>query len=417
MSFSNSRLTVPLVGTLVLLGVFMGLSLWLLPAMHHTRGWYYSMDIWDYFQLAHLADTGAYSAIYGQLTLISTPGIVVVLAPLWWIAHVAGMSISYDFMLWHPTAWLILGPYEVLLSSSALFASDAVAVRVGAPMSRRILISAAEVYALYNVVLWGHPEDAVAVAFLLYGCLAAWQQNWPKFAWLVGVAVAFQPFVLLALPVLLVGAGWKRLPGLAVRLVSPSTILLVLPLAMDWQVTVHAFLDQVTYPSLNRPTPWLHFAPSLGHSGYIGINAVAVTGDGPSRLLAVLASLAIGIVFRRSWRDLNALVMAVALSLSLWCAFETVIAPYYVWPPVAVALISLSGANRLRCVGLLSFALVVDLASNADLHAEWVWWVIVAALCLLFLVSWQRAPVGRGNGKDPAMRRLHSPSDAVTEVS
>jgi hypothetical protein len=35
-----------------------------------------------------------------------------------------------------------------------------------------LLICAVEVYTLYNVVVWGHPEVAVAVACLLYACLA-----------------------------------------------------------------------------------------------------------------------------------------------------------------------------------------------------------------------------------------------------
>ncbi len=85
------------------------------------------------------------------------------------------------------------------------------------------------------------------------------------------------------------------------------------------------------------------------------------------------------------------LIAVVALTLSLWCAFETVIAPYYVWPTIAVALIGLSTTSRLRSVATLAFALLADLASNADLHAEWVWWVIVSALGVLLAASWPKA--------------------------
>jgi len=345
------------------------------------------MDIWDYLQLAHLADIGAYSSIYGQLTLGTTPGIVVLLTPVWWIAHSAGMSVSFDFMLRHPTAWLILGPYEALLCAPALFAVDATAVRLGASSVRRVVICAAEVYALYNVLVWGHPEDAVAVACLLYACLAAREQRWSRFGWLVGAAIAFQPFVLLALPPLLLGAGWKRLPGLVVRILAPTLLLLILPLMMNWQVTISALTNQATYPSLNRPTPWLHFAPTLGHSGYVGLTAVTATGDGPARLLAIFSCLILGILFRQVLNDLSMLIAVIALGLSLWCAFETVIAPYYVWPPIAVALISISTLRRSQCLLVVAFALVADIASNAKLHTEWVWWVIVAALAALLAAS------------------------------
>jgi hypothetical protein len=170
----------------------MGMSLWILPELHHLHGWSYDIDIWNYLQLAHLADVGAYPAIYGQTTIMTTPGIVAVLAPLWWVIHTANMSVSFIFLLSHPTAWLVLGPYEVLLSASALFAVDAVAIRLGASSVRRVLICAAEVFALYNVVLWGHPEDAVAVACLLYACLAASETRWSKVGWLLGAAAAFQ---------------------------------------------------------------------------------------------------------------------------------------------------------------------------------------------------------------------------------
>ena len=141
------RYAIPFTGAIALLGAFMGLSLWILPELHHLHGWSYNMDFWNYLQLAHLADIGAYQVIYGQTTIMTTPGIVVVLAPVWWVIHAAGMSVTYIFPLWHPTAWLVLAPYEVLLSASVLFAVDAVAVRLGASTRRRSLICAIEVYA------------------------------------------------------------------------------------------------------------------------------------------------------------------------------------------------------------------------------------------------------------------------------
>jgi hypothetical protein len=382
---------IPSAGALVLLVVFMGMSLLVLPELHHLHGWSYTMDIWNYFQVAHLADIGAYPAVYGQLALNVTPGIIVALGPVWSITHAAGMTVAYVFPVWHPTAWLVLGPYEVVLSVPALFAVDAVAVRLGASPSRRLLICAAEVYVLYNVVMWGHPEDAVAVACLLYACLAASEKRWSRFGWLFGTAVAFQPVVLLALPLLLLIAGWRRLPGLLARIATPTAILLVLPLTMNWSVTMHALTSQATYPTLNRPTPWLRLAPSLGHEGFIGVSAVAAAADGPSRLLAILFSFILAIFFRRAAAELGVLIAAVAIALSLWCDFETVIAPYYVWPTIAVALIGLSTTSRMRSVSTLIFAILADLASNADLHAEWMWWMIVCALGALLAASWPRA--------------------------
>jgi len=382
------RHPIPTFGALVLLVSFMASSLWILPDYHHSLGWSYTADIWNYLQLAHLTDIGAYQAIYSQPTISTTPGVVAVLVPVWWLIHAAGLSVSFQVRVLHPTAWFVLGPYEVLLSASALYAVDSVAVRLGATTARRVLICAAEVYALYNVVLWGHPEDAIAVTCLLYACLAISEGRWRRTGWLMGAAVAFQPFVLLSLPLLLFLAPRRELAAFLARLVAPTAVLLVLPLSLDWSVTVHDFLTQATFSTLNRPTPWVRFAPSLGLDGFHGATGVMAVGDGPARLLAVLCSVVLGFLLRRSVHKLNILIAAVALSLSLWCFFETVIAPYYVWPAIAVALIGLSRATVSRAAAVLVSAAIADIASNADLHAESVWWVIVAALGALVAVSW-----------------------------
>ena len=275
------RHSIPLAGSFLLLGVYMATTLWVLPAHDHLRGWQYPMDLWNYLQLAHLADVGAYQAIYGQPTIGTTPGIVVVLMPAWYIIHVTGMSVSYGFMLARPTGWLLLGPYEVLLSAPALFAVDATAVSLGASTRRRLLLCGAEVHALYNVVLWGHPEDALAVALLLYACLASSRTQSTRTAWLIGATVAFQPFVLLALPVLLFGITPKKWGAILWRAAAPTAALLALPLILDWSVTRQSLLTQATFPTVNRPTPWIHFAPSLGQDGYIGARTVMAVGDGP----------------------------------------------------------------------------------------------------------------------------------------
>jgi hypothetical protein len=42
-------------------------------------------------------------------------------------------------------------------------------------------------------------------------------------------------------------------------------------------------------------------------------------------------------------------------------------------------------------MGTLGFAFLAALASNADLHAEWVWWVIVSAPGVLLAATWPEA--------------------------
>lgn len=402
------RRIIPLTGALVLLTVIIGVSVWINPALHDPRSWSYTGDIWAYFQVAHISVIGAYPAIYTEPIMSTTPGIVVALIPAWWLIHILGLSVSFGIAVFHPTGWLILGPYEVALASCALFAADAVASKLGASRWRRCVICAGEVYALYCVVWWGHPELAVAIAFLLYSCIAASEQDWRKAAWLFGGGLAFQPVILLALPLLLLLAGWRRWPAMLCRLLTPTAVLLVIPLVLDWQVTIHAFLQQATYPRLNRPTPWLRLAPVVSRDG----SRILVAGDGPARLLAVGLSLVIGWLAYRRARDLATMIWVAVICLSLWWCFESVVANYYAWPPIACGLICLARAGRGRYVLIVLAGVSASFASNTDPRSEHIWWVVVGALVALSLVARPRSP--RAEARTAITRELVTASSPST---
>ncbi len=393
------RHAIPLVGAIVLLGVSMGGSLYVIPHVHHWHEWAYPLDLFDYFFLARYIDIGNYQQLYGQFlgqtALTTTPGAVVALVPVWAVTHAAGIWVNLSVRPQrYPTVWLILGPYQVLLSAPALFAADAVAVRIGASKARRLLICAGVVYALCNVVQWGHYEDAVAVAFLLYSCLAASDRQWPKAAWLFGGAVAFQPFVLLALAPVFFPAGPRRLPGLLARAATPAAALLALPLTMNWSVTEQSLVLQPASPFGGRVTPWIHLAPSLAH---FGPTAEYLVAGGPVRLLGVGCSLAIGLWFSRARRGLGLLIAVVALTLTFRCVFESVIAPYYVFPTVAFALVSLGAATWPRSLTAALVAVMVNWVSSFDPHSTWVWWPIVAGLALLVAMCWPQRTSAEGD--------------------
>ncbi len=341
---------IPLAGATVLLGAYMAGSLYVVPHMHHWHEWVYPLDLWNYFFLARYIDIGTYQDLYGQALgqtgLTTTPGAVVMLTPVWAISHAAGIWVDLSARpQLRPTVWLILGPYQVLLSATALFAADAVAVRLGATRARRLLICTGDVYVLSNVLEWGHPEDAVAVAFLLYAWLAASDRRWAKSAWLFGAAVAFQPFVLLALAPLYFPAGLRRLPALLARAAAPAVALLVVPLALNWSVTARSLVIQPAYPFGGRLTPWIHLAPVLVH---LSSKSAGLVAGGPIRLLGISLSVIIGLWFCRVQSGLGLLVSVVALTLTFRCIFESVIAPYYVFPAIAFALVSGSVASWLR---------------------------------------------------------------------
>jgi hypothetical protein len=106
----------------------------------------------------------------------------------------------------------------LILACIALFAGDALAERLGMARGPRGVLSLAEAVLLWNVaVLWGHPEDAVAVALGVYAIVFAIDGRFTGAGWLFGIALAVQPLVVVVFPVLLVMSGKKRALGLAVR--------------------------------------------------------------------------------------------------------------------------------------------------------------------------------------------------------
>ena len=166
-----------------------------------------------------------------------------------------------------------------------LFACDALAERLQVSRQRRVVLSVVEAALLWNVVVWwGHPEDAVAVAFAVYALIFALDKRFVGAGWLFGAAVAFQPLVLLMLPVLLAMAGRRSGPGMAVRSLVPTAALLLVPLIANFRVTLHTLVDQPSSPNFDHATPWTALSPNLGGQGQL-----LKVAAGPVRILAVAA--------------------------------------------------------------------------------------------------------------------------------
>ena len=68
----------------------------------------------------------------------------------------------------------MLGPAALLVASTALFAVDAVARYWNLSNRSRLALALVGAVAVGNVAgLWGHPEDCVALAMVVWAALAA----------------------------------------------------------------------------------------------------------------------------------------------------------------------------------------------------------------------------------------------------
>ena len=372
----------PIAVTVAMVGLQSAYSLFWDPVVRHYHGWVYPADIWGAIRSAHFIAWGDLGAVYSAGTgLITFPGILLLLAPVAMLTASFGLTESFPFYPPHPTAWLVFGPYEVLISCSVLFACNSLAQHVGVGAAKRAWLCVAEGVAVWNVcVIWGHPEDALALALAIYALLFALEGRWTRTGWMFGAAVATQPLVVLVLPVLLAMAGKNRAPALLVRSVFPAVALVAVPLIAEFHTTAHALINQPNYPRVDHVTPWTQLAPRLGGSG----KSFAVAA-GPGRIVAIVLAGLLGWRARR-WRDPEALVVAAAGALALRCLTESVMTAYYAWPVLALGLIVAARRSPARWWTAMAAALAVTVCGDLW-FGVWPWWMVVNGGLFLLLLA------------------------------
>lgn len=390
--------------TFVAVGVAYSL-LWA-PVVRHHPYWIQPGDLWATYRTAHYVGWGDLGGVYAASTaLVTFPGILLALAPVAMLTGALGLSESFPKFLPHPTAWLLLDPWMLIVSAVAIVAADALAEHLGASRRRRMILCVAQAAVLWNLsVIWGHPEDAVAVGLALYGIVFALQGRWTGAGWLFGAALATQPLVLLVCPIVLGLAGRRQIFGLVCRMVAPPALLIATPLVSQFAATTHALLDQPNFPRLDHATPWTALAPALGGHG----RNVAVAA-GPGRLVAVVLAGGLGWMARR-WRHRpEAVVGAVAVALALRCLTESVMVAFYIWPALAVALVAAATVGGGRLFAAAGVALVTSMVAQSHL-GELPWWMAVVGgtvaavgLGLIPARGWKPVTVSSGprRGREP----------------
>ena len=401
------------VGPIVLSAIFVAVGSafvfrWGSVVRHTPSLWISPPDLSDIYRASSVLAHGHFSAIYQSHSgFLALPGFLIVLAPLgalsnlfhttfveitknhhlvthpqYLLAHTARIwdsgtitsgahgAIEYSVQ---PQWFAYVAPYVMAVSCSALFACDALAERLQVPRTRRAVLGLAEAVVLWPViVLWGHPEDALAVALLVYSLWFALDERFGWAGWLFGAAVAVQPLVIVVFPILLVLGGRSRVLGLVLRGVLPAAAVTVGPLAAEFHATVHDVVSQPALPDLkgNHQTPWTFLAPKLGGKG-----SFTTVGGGPTRVVALAVAAALGWWARR-WRERpEMLVWAAALALALRSYTESVMTAYYVWPALAIGLIAAARGSRLRFGASIALAIAVTIIAQWRLEL-FQWWLI-----------------------------------------
>lgn len=424
-----------LVASVLTIAVAFAFSFLWTPVVDHGSGWIQGGDLWDSLRAAHFVAWGDYGYIYsatffenGIPGTVSFPGFYIVLAPIAMLVSHFHLGEGAPAAIPHPTAYPLLLGYSLLLSCLALFAFDALLVRLRVSPRRRWIGDLGAAAALWEVTaVWGHPEYTIGLGFALYGLIAALDGKWSKAGWLFGFAIAFQPLMGLPLLVVLGLAGPRRWLPTGLRAAALPVFLIVWPLIHDWHNASYQLFGQPTYPVAKYwLTPWLDLvhprfalirpkepalaaqvlrsmhcarsahprsvlckfaniqATALMHKvGYYYVKASTV------RLGAVAGSALLGIWAWRRTPSAYGMVWLFAGALALRIVFEPVMFPYYVGPTAAMlALLAVLAPRRLKVAACLVAG--AGLFEYSWRHGpEWRWWlvlvgIVIAALAVAF---------------------------------
>jgi hypothetical protein len=430
---SARRRMVPIVCMVAIVATTMAYSLLWGPLVAHSA-WITPDDIWGTFRTAQFVAWGDIGDVYSSGgALVSLPGISVALAPAAFLVNHLGLAVGFPFAIAHPTAWWVLGPYEAALGAIVLIPLDTLAEELGIGRGARTTSSILEAVALWPLLaLWGHPEDSVAMAFAIWGLVAALRGRWRGVGWLFGLALVMQPLVALMLPIVVAVMPKREWPKLIVRGALPSLALVSIPLVQSWRQTTTALLKQPNYPTVDHPTPWLSLAPVLSKThvtriGHIGQGTSpsgasrfstgivhSVYGEtvaaGPGRLIALALACLIGAYVYRHRPTRHQVVWLCCVALSLRCVFEAVMNPYYLWPPLAIAFV-LVVRSKWR-IGL-AVAASAGLTYWSYRHlGPWEWWVPIVILLALAVAA--ATPARTADGRAV---RSREPRDRETSRS
>jgi hypothetical protein len=340
-------------------------------------------DLWGMSASSWFLAHGQFGHIYASPgVLTSPPALEFVLAPILLFAQMVGLAAHFPGS--SPLGlWLLLGPVALLIASPALFAVDAVARSWHLNDRTRLVLALGSALGVANVAgVWGHPEDCVAVAMVLWAALAMERRpdgGGRRAAWLLGLGIAFQPLAILGVVPVLARLDWRSFAKVSWRLALPSLLVLIPPLIAQPRLTRFVLVNQPIYPKAVSFTPLTHFAPVIGPG---------VHGGGPTRLIALLLGAGLAIAVCRRRHDLPTVLMMTAIAFSLRVLFETELVWYYLWPVAAVCLLlsARRGVRHLVVCGLALFATIV-LGNHHAVHNIALWWPELMASLAVMLGS------------------------------
>jgi hypothetical protein len=354
-------------------------AMWVAPLLGHNH-WWIPGDAWRSLRAAHYVSQGNYGLIYetGSLRDIydSGPLFPLVLAPVAAVNDLFHLHESYPFTRQHPSGWLTYGPYALATAIPLLYAVRALVTQLGVRTGRTVLQFLVLVLAFAPMaIIYGHYEDVIALTLLLLAFRDLFAGRGLRGALLVGVAIAFKQWSLLAVPVFVVACPPVVRVRAAARCLVPPAVVFSLFLAADYTYASEALLHPPAFPLYGHAALWVS-------------SSTEYLSDVPTRFGAFVVAVVVAALVRNR-RDPGLIVSALGVVLFCRFLFEPAVHAYYLAPGIAFLVVGerIQGGRVVTKV-ILSAALLLAFPFHPNRE---LWWLGAYALSFALL----RKPVWR----------------------
>lgn len=345
-------------------------------------------DFWqNWADAAYMTFSGGYGHIYVlDRTLETAPALQVIIAP---IARAAfGLSFPYPSAVLYPAAFWVAGPLYLGGMALPICACDRWLKGMGVTdIRRRLTVLGVMAITLPPIPLSGHPEDLIALGAMLYGLAAAFEGRPRATGWWLGVALAFQPFAFLAIPIAFIFLTRRQWLTTLGPIIAVPLAFLVVPVIADPRVTVTQLLHQKVYDVFGYISPTWNFDP--GVAAYIR-SAVA--------LAAIPAAIVLARFLPQSRRRGATLVIWTVGILFALRVFEPELFPYFLAPTLALLPVSAARLPWWRLAAVCALAIWLNWWLHVAIQAKWTLWLILVAQ--LGLLGWLAFPGRAGQNDD-----------------
>ena len=315
----------------------------------------------------------------------TAPALQVLTAP---IARTAfGLSFPYPSAVLYPTAYWVAGPLFLGGMVLPICAADRWLSGMGvSDIRRRLTVLGAMAVTLPPIPLSGHPEDLIALGAMLYGLAAAFEGRPRATGWWLGVALAFQPFAFLGVPIAFIFLRRRQWLTTLGPIIGVPLAFLIVPILAEPSVTLSQLLHQKVYDVFGYIGPTWKLDPGVAAYFRSGI-----------ALVAIPAAVVLARFLPRSRRRGAALVVWTIAMLFALRVLEPELFPYFLAPTLALAPISAARLRWWRLAPACALSIWITSQLHTPIQAKWSLWLILVAE--LGVLGWLTFP-GRAGSRD-----------------